>query len=126
MDIEYKVEFSYEEFRGMLTKIGSFSIRKMRIARLVCIALWAVICLSILLNAFRHLATACSISRSSSISCWLSLEEIAMPEEILKKHPALPQKISEAIRQQTMQLANALEMHDKARADDLTSWLEAV
>lgn len=39
MDIEYKVEFSYEEFRGMLTKIGSFSIRKMRIARLVCIAL---------------------------------------------------------------------------------------
>ena len=28
-----------------------------------------------------------------------------MPEEILKKHPALPQKISEAIRQQTMQLA---------------------
>ncbi len=115
MDIEYKVEFSYEEFRGMLTKIGSFSIRKMRIARLVCIALWAV-----------HLATACSISRSSSISCWLSLEEIAMPEEILKKHPALPQKISEAIRQQTMQLANALETHDKAWADDLTSWLEAV
>lgn len=54
MDIEYKVEFSYEEFRGMLTKIGSFSIRKMRIARLVCIALWAVICLSILLNAFSH------------------------------------------------------------------------
>jgi hypothetical protein len=49
-----------------------------------------------------------------------------MPEEILKKHPALPQKISEAIRQQTMQLANALETHDKAWADDLTSWLEAV
>lgn len=49
-----------------------------------------------------------------------------MPEEILKKHPALPQKISEAIQQQTMQLANALETHDKAWADDLTSWLEAV
>lgn len=54
MDIEYKVEFSYEEFRGMLTKTGSFSIRKMRIARLVRIALWDVICLSILLNAFSH------------------------------------------------------------------------
>lgn len=53
-DIEYRVEFSYEEFRGMLTKIGSFSIRKMRIARLVCIALWDVTCLSILLNAFSH------------------------------------------------------------------------
>ena len=38
----------------MLTKTGSFSIRKMRIARLVCIALWDVTCLSILLNAFSH------------------------------------------------------------------------
>lgn len=26
MDIEYKVEFSYEEFRGMLTKTGSCAI----------------------------------------------------------------------------------------------------
>lgn len=42
-----------------------------------------------------------------------------MPEEILKKHPALPQKTTEAIRQQTMQLANTLETHDKAWADDL-------
>ena len=57
MDIEYKVEFSYEEFRGMLTKIGSFSIRKMRIARLVCIALWAVICLSILIGADSFLSS---------------------------------------------------------------------
>ncbi|GEM_PF-3080864 len=123
MDIEYKVEFSYEELRGMLTKIGSFSIRKMRIARLVCIALWAVICLSILLNAFSH--SMLDLAQLFYIVLALSRRDCHTGGDP-EKHPALPQKISEAIQQQTMQLANALETHDKAWADDLTSWLEAV
>ncbi|MGN0072094.1 MAG: hypothetical protein ACI361_09715 [Atopobiaceae bacterium] len=52
MDIEYEVEFGYEEFRRMLAKINGFYIRRTRIVGLACTAIWDALCLSMLLDSF--------------------------------------------------------------------------